>query len=525
MKIGIKQKLLIAFLVVIILLSTAMGIVFYNNSYDSKVSSLIDLAKTALSPVKSIADVAVAGANIMKLKSGDVKAILKTSNALYIKIEGMSNEIPKTIFAPARPPQKITYKYLKNGVEQKSFSTVLKKIASDSRSVQKISEYFLIIKQPLSIKNGGTVIGIFDASEIKKLRWKIISDQLLYLTPILILSLFLIYYIMTILLRDLQLVSYNLSHDMDNLTKVIDVHSQDEIGIIARNFNNFVANIHTIIAKLQRQGKEQFQQASYLEDAADQILAETQKEGEIVKGAVTNSEHVRQVLDSIVAISSQSKENTIKLQHNIKSARESIALMQDLISEGNEKDLALNDNLAGLNNEAQQVKDVLSIIGDIAEQTNLLALNAAIEAARAGEQGRGFAVVADEVRKLAERTQKSLLEIQATINTIVESIVNISAEMTKKTQEVSKVEQISQTVTTDINIIKKAMDEVTQTSTSTFEESQALQKNMHSVIDDIQAIVVASQKSATYADKINTISKELKAQANELKEEISLFKT
>lgn len=118
------------------------------------------------------------------------------------------------------------------------------------------------------------------------------------------------------------------------------------------------------------------------------------------------------------------------------------------ILEASQKQNELADNLARLSSDADQAKGILTVIGDVADQTNLLALNAAIEAARAGEHGRGFAVVADEVRKLAERTQKSLTEINATISVLVQGIgdnsdsLNASAkEMNALTEELSKVDQ------------------------------------------------------------------------------------
>jgi methyl-accepting chemotaxis protein len=196
----------------------------------------------------------------------------------------------------------------------------------------------------------------------------------------------------------------------------------------------------------------------------------------------------------------------------------------DAIYIASEEEMGMSGRINALANETLKIKDVLEMIKDIADQTNLLALNAAIEAARAGEHGRGFAVVADEVRKLAERTQKSLTEIDATISVVVQSVGDVSENMNKNAENIKQIsgdalevkeiaEQTQHKIMTTIETSKKASQAAVEISYMT--------KTLITKMNDTMTVTIQNQN---ISDELIGIAQELARASEDLDRQMKGFR-
>ena len=204
-----------------------------------------------------------------------------------------------------------------------------------------------------------------------------------------------------------------------------------------------------------------------------------------------------------------------------------IAKLDDVVTsidKGSQQQQELVHKVASLTEQAKNIKDVLEIISDIADQTNLLALNAAIEAARAGEHGRGFAVVADEVRKLAERTQKSLGEISANVNLITQNVVEIAEETDATSNSMNLISNSAQELIQSSNETKDILTQTKEEATDVMHKSIYIATKTKDLIDNMKDIIEISTKNNELRTSVDMVVISLSKDSDVLQAELSKFK-
>jgi len=301
-----------------------------------------------------------------------------------------------------------------------------------------------------------------------------------------------------------------------DLTTQITNSTKDEFSAIYISFGEFIQSLSDVITKAQEGARQNVNAASNLNSAFEEISENITKEVQIITSNTAQANKLKHSLLGVSTEASQSRDEMISANQQLLHVRSLIEDTISQITQNSQNEIELANKLAHLSNDASQVKNVLEVIADIAEQTNLLALNAAIEAARAGEHGRGFAVVADEVRKLAEKTQKSLIEINATINVVVQGIIDASGEMNEGTRRVEALVSQTDQVQNEVNIVGDSMDKaaqsIMQTTKAMNESAQAMDafSNKLKEVEEISASNSQSIKSSgSHTQKLALLADEL----------------
>ncbi len=319
-------------------------------------------------------------------------------------------------------------------------------------------------------------------------------------------------------------ISELVSGDKD-LRKRLIFKNENEFADAANEVNKFIEMIQLTVNDVKSLGEQNTSIASEIQRSTHLILESTSKEKEIVAQTNIKSTSIQSLLEENMQASEETQKNVTNAYKELTTARDSLGILSNEVNSFVETENELSDELSGLKADASQVKDVLSVIKDIAEQTNLLALNAAIEAARAGEHGRGFAVVADEVRKLAERTQKSLTEIDISVSGIVQSINDVSDKMHQNASNIENLLQISNEVEEKIDTTSVAIDLSTKVADKSMQDTIAISSDIKDIIEDIGKIDLISTANNTSVLNIEDDLKRLVSVAKSLQVSIEEFKS
>lgn len=393
--------------------------------------------------------------------------------------------------------------------------------------------------------NGNAVLSSYATVSIDgDIRWAILSEigeaevmivpngirQSIFVTAATLLIVFVLLALLVIKMavtKPLEMFKNKLSDIALNkdITQTLANDVPKELSEMADSVNGLLGALQELINTAKNSSTENASIAHELSTSSLGVGANVEKSVGIIDEASNEATLINKEINNSIIDAQASKEEMLLANSKLLEARDEIVRLTGNVQTTADREQALAQDVAKLHDETSEVKSVLDVISNIAEQTNLLALNAAIEAARAGEHGRGFAVVADEVRGLAGHTQSSLGKINETIGLLISSIETVRREMDLSSADIQELSDIASTVDSSINETVHIVENATKVSDRTVGDFEVTGGKVASIVDKIGEINAISSTNARSVEEIASAAEHLNSMTENLNAQLETFRT